>query len=423
MIFCYKFLTFFFYPIFILIIYFRKLFNKEHKKRYKEKLFSNFFNPRKIKSKKLLWFHAASVGEVQSIFPMIIKLKEINKEIEFLITTVTLSAGNLVQEKFYKSHYIHHRYFPVDVNFLIKKFLNDWSPDLILFVDSEIWPNLILESKRRNIPSIIINGRIRKRSFQNWMLFPQFAKKVFSKFSLCLTASKESKKYFKELNVKNIKYIGNLKLASFTKPEKTKNLDKILNKNKIWCAASTHAGEELLCLKTHIELKKIYENLLTIIVPRHISRTNEIKNLCNELNLSFQVLNNNKDLIKKKNEIILVNYFGGLSKFFSYSKSVFIGKSTLINLKENSGQNPIEAAKLGCKIYHGPYVNNFKEIYELFDSLNISKRIVDANELAKRLIVDLRGHKKNVNMINKSLNKLGKNVLNKSVGEINKLIL
>ena len=423
MIFIYKFLTFFFYPIFVLIIFLRKLVNKEHKKRYKEKLFSYYFNPKKIKKKKLLWFHAASVGEVQSIFPIIIELKKRNKKLEFLITTVTLSAGNLVQEKFSASSCVHHRYFPIDVDFLIKKFLNAWRPNLILFVDSEIWPNLIFETKRRNIPSIIINGRITKKSFRNWMLLPQFSKKIFNKFSLCLTASKEAKKYFKDLNVRNVKYIGNLKLSSSTQLEKTKNFDKILIKNRIWCAASTHEGEELLCLKTHINLKKIYKNIITILVPRHINRISEIKKLCDELNLSSQILNGKRDSIKNKNEIILINYFGGLPKYFHHAKSVFIGKSTLINLKENSGQNPIEAAKLGCKIYHGPYVNNFKEIYELFNSLNISEQIIDDRELTKKLIIDLKSRKKNVNMINGSLNKLGKNVLNKSIKEINKFIL
>ena len=124
-----------------------------------------------------MWFHAASVGEVQSIFPIIIELKKRNKKLEFLITTVTLSAGNLVQEKFSASSCVHHRYFPIDVDFLIKKFLNAWRPNLILFVDSEIWPNLIFETKRRNIPSIIINGRITKKSFRNWMLCLNFQKK------------------------------------------------------------------------------------------------------------------------------------------------------------------------------------------------------------------------------------------------------
>ena len=116
--------------------------------------------------------------------------------------------------------------------------------------------------------------------------------------------------------------------------------------------------------------------------------------MCDELNLSSQILNGKRDSIKNKNEIILINYFGGLPKYFHHAKSVFIGKSTLINLKENSGQNPIEAAKLGCKIYHGPYVNNFKEIYELFNSLNISEQIIDDRELTKKLIIDLKVAKK-----------------------------
>ena len=149
MIFCYSFFTFFFYPILVLIIYFRKLINKEDQKRYKEKIFfSSFFSKRKNGS-RLVWFHAASIGEVQSIFPIITRLNKTKRNLEFLITTVTLSAGNLVEKKFSKNYNIHHRYFPIDVKFLIKKFLDVWKPNLILFVDSEIWPNLILEIKKQ----------------------------------------------------------------------------------------------------------------------------------------------------------------------------------------------------------------------------------------------------------------------------------
>ena len=159
MIFIYRFLTIFFYPIFIILIYFRKLLNKEDHYRYKEKIFPSNFSPDKDNNKKLIWFHAASIGEVQSIFPLIQKLNDEKKNLEFLITTVTLSAGNIVKKKLKKYKNIKHRYFPLDVNFLIKSFLNKWKPDLIIFIDSEIWPNLIFEIKNPN--KLIISGSIR----------------------------------------------------------------------------------------------------------------------------------------------------------------------------------------------------------------------------------------------------------------------
>ena len=237
MILCYRFLTIFFYPVFIVIIFFRKFFNKEDKKRYKEKIFSTSFSPVNRKQKKLIWFHAASIGEVQSIFPVVSKLNKENENLDFLITTVTLSSGILVNKKFKNNQNIYHRYFPIDVIFLVRKFLDEWRPDLVLFVDSEIWPNFILEIDKREIKSAVINARITKKSFNKWMLVPRLAKKIFNSFELCLAASMESKKYLKKLNAKNLKYYGNLKLSSSVKFKEVKDKNKIIFKNrKIWCA-------------------------------------------------------------------------------------------------------------------------------------------------------------------------------------------
>jgi len=422
MIFCYSFFTFFFYPILVLIIYFRKLINKEDQNRYKEKIFFSSLSPKRKSGSKLVWFHAASIGEVQSIFPIITRLNKTKRNLEFLITTVTLSAGDLVEKKFGKNHNIHHRYFPIDVKFLIKKFLDVWKPNLILFVDSEIWPNLILEIKKQKISSIIINGRITKKSFDRWMLVSRFAKKIFNTFDLCLASSNESKKYLKKLNAKNIKHIGNIKLSTSVDLNKIKNQNEnIFNKKRVWCAASTHEGEEFLCLRAHINLKKVYRNLLTVIIPRHINRTNDISKLCAGLDLNFQVLTSTT-FIKKDKEVIIVNSFGALQQYFKYSKSVFIGKSTLSRFKQVGGQSPIEAAKLGCKIYHGPYVYNFKEIYKLFKSYKICKKIKSGKDLTKKLMIDLKSPKSNHHITNNKINNLGKRILNNTTKEINKFL-
>ena len=423
MLIIYRFITFFFFFLFIITIFLRKILNKEDKSRYKEKIFSKYFFPRKQKKKKLIWFHAASIGEVQSIFPIISKLKKNNKNFEFLITTVTLSAGRLVHKKYINTFDVNHRYFPIDVRFLVKIFLDEWRPFLILFVDSEIWPNLISEIKARNISSVLINGRITKKSFKRWIIVSSLAKEIFNTFDLCLSSSKESMKYLRQLSVRNLKYIGNIKLASQLAEEPGDKKNKnIFNKKKVWCAASTHEGEEIFCLKTHVNIKKIYKNLITIIIPRHINRSNEINLLCKKFDLNSQILNNNQSIDKRK-EIIIINSFGSLPRYFKYSKSVFIGKSTLKKLDQVGGQNPIEAAKLGCKIYHGPYVYNFKEIYELFKSYKIAEQIKDEKDFYNKLIEDLKKPKIKNNKINKIIDRLGKKILNDSVKEINKLLI
>ena len=166
MISIYRFVSTFLYPILILLIFFRKLINKEDKARYKEKIFPSSFSIIKKKNYDLIWFHAASIGEVQSIFPIIKKLNSNKKNFQFLITTVTLSSGKLVQAEFKDYENIIHRYFPLDVNFLSKKFLALWRPKIVFFVDSEIWPNLILNIADEKIPLAIINGRITSKTFK-----------------------------------------------------------------------------------------------------------------------------------------------------------------------------------------------------------------------------------------------------------------
>ncbi len=423
MILCYRFITIFFYPIIICVIYIRKFLNKEDKKRFKEKIFSNYFFPLRRKKRKLIWFHAASIGEVQSILPVILRLNKEKNNLDFLITTVTLSSGNLINKKLVNYKNIYHRYFPVDVFFLVKKFLDIWSPDLVLFVDSEIWPNFILEIRKRKIKSVLINGRLAKKSFNRWMLLPSLAKKIFNSFDLCLASSMESKKYFQKLNVKNLKYYGNLKFSAAVKYKKIINKNqKVLRQKKIWCAASTHKGEEQICLKAHINLKKIYENLITVIIPRHVNRSSEIQNLCNQLKLKSQILNQNSS-IKKDKEIVIINYFGSLPKYFHFSKSVFIGKSLISELKQVSGQNPIEAVKMGCKVYHGPFVYNFKEIYNLLKSWGIAKQINNEDDLSKKILLDFKNAKNSKNIVIKKITYLGDGILNNTLKEVQNLII
>ena len=423
MIFIYRLITISLYPFLIILIYLRKLFNKEDHNRYKEKIFISKFLPDRDKKKQLIWFHAASIGEVQSIFPLIKKLNNEKKNLEFLITTVTLSSGNIVKKKYVDYKNIKHRYFPLDVNFLVKSFLNKWKPNLVIFIDSEIWPNLIFEIKKRKIPIALINGRITKKTFNKWMLISKFAKQIFNSFDLCLASSKESETNLKTLSVKNLMYIGNIKFSG--EIEKKDLVDKnleILKKKTFWCAASTHKGEENICLKTHINLKKTYNDLVTIIVPRHIKRCIEISDLCNKYNLSSQILND-KELIKNEREIIIINSFGALSKFYNYSKSVFIGKSMIKKLEKVSGQNPIEAAKLRCKIYHGPYVYNFKEIYDLLKSYEISEEVNDEKELYEKLNRDLKKSEYDEDKTANIIKNMGQKILDETTKEINKFLI
>ena len=411
MILIYRILTNILYPVIILIIYLRKFYNKEHKNRYKEKIFSSKFNIKKDKNSKLIWFHAASIGEFKSIIPIIYQLNKSNNKFHFLITTTTLSSGNLASVELDKILNAEHRYFPLDVPFLIDKFLNLWKPTRIFLVDSEVWPNLILKAKKYKIPIAIINARLTSKSFQRWMIFPKIAKKIFGIFDLCICSNNETKDYFEKLGLKKVYFKGNIKLIDQINVSKIKNLNhQTLLTRRFWFAASTHKEEETFCLKTHLKLKEKFKDVLTIIAPRHIDRSLDIKLLAEKLNLKVQILNKG-DIISENKELIIINYFGSLQSYFKYAKSVFIGKSMIKKLIHDGGQNPIEAAKLNCKVYHGPYVYNFEEIYKILKMNNISKKINDYHELSDCLLTDLELTKKNIEQISDPLKGLGQKTL------------
>ena len=418
----YRCLTILLFPLAQLLIFFRAIFNKEDKLRYKEKIFSSAFRPSRNFKRKLYWFHVASVGEFISILPLIEEINSSVKSIDFLITSVTLSSSRLLERKLGKYNNITHRFFPLDTKMLAGRFLNFWKPDLAFFVDSEIWPNFLFEIKENKIPLILINGRITKKTFNRWRLFPNFAKKVFNNFDLCLASSEESKKNLEKLQIKNIIYIGNLKFSVKNKIEYLNDANIIkLKKFKTWCAASTHKGEELIILRSHIEIKKKYSNILTVIIPRHIDRVSYIKNLSEKFNLNSQILNEN-DTINTNTEILIINSFGFLSKYFNYCKNIFIGKSLIKKLELVGGQNPIEAAKSGCKIFHGPYVYNFKEVYDLLKVYGFSHQVNNETELSKIVVASLENPTKIDEQQIDLLNTHGDNILKETIKELDKFI-
>ena len=386
MIFLYRFLTFVFFPFFIIITYFRKFKGKEDKLRFKEKI--SVKETQLPENKKVIWMHAASIGETNSILPLIKEIIKQDDKIFVLLTTTTFSSSQLIKKKKLNRNNFQHRFFTLDVKFLVNRFLNHWRPELVIFVDSEVWPNYLLEIAKRKIPLILINGRITMKTFKRWKAIPSFSRKIFSLYDLCLSSSKESEENLKSLGAKNVKYFGNLKFCP-TNPN-TDNIDNLkvsLNNNLIWCAASTHPGEEEIILNTHIKLKEKNKKVITIIIPRHISRSDEIFTLCEKFNLNGKIINSFPE-INNKNEVYIVNSIGEMTKYFYNCKSIFVGKSFSKKLIEVGGQNPLEPAKCGCKIYHGPFVSNFKEIYDFLRNKNISHLVTDAVNLSEYLLKD-----------------------------------
>lgn len=409
---------FFFYRILInlilllspIIILIRLLQIKEDPLRFKEKL--GFYSKKKLKG-KLIWFHGASVGEILSVIPLIEKLEK-NKQIkQILITSNTLSSSKILSRLKLKKTI--HQFLPIDTDYNTNKFLSYWDPSIAIFIDSEIWPNLITNIKKKSISLMLINARITKKSFTKWNFFPSSAKKLFQNFDMCLSSSLESKNYLKLLGAKKISYIGNLK---FTQSEKTadelsSNIKKFFLTRKIWCASSTHELEEKICANIHKKLKIKYKNLLTVIIPRHIHRTKKIIKEIKELNLKIH-LHDSRKKIDKETDIYLVNSFGQTQSFFKACKTVFLGGSII----EHGGQNPLEAAKYGCQILHGPNVWNFKEIYNLLEVHGVSNKITTTKQLSLK-VEQIFNSKKNSKKLQLKIKILGNKILESTLNEIN----
>ena len=413
MIIIYRILINFIFLLTPIILIIRLIKKKESITRFKEKFC--FFSEKKGKG-KLLWFHGASVGELQSVVPLLQKLEK-NKEIKnILITTNTLSSSIVVKKLNFKK--VIHQFFPIDTNYHSKKFLNYWKPSVAFFIDSEIWPNTIINLEKNKIPIIVLNGRITKKTFERWNYFSKFSNFIFNKINLCLSSSKISLKYFKKLGVKNLKYLGNLKFSQSENEKiiKFNNLNKILKHKKIWCASSTHYNEELFCGLTHKKLKKKYKNILTIIIPRHVERIEEIKSELLKLNLNISTYKSKKK-INDKIDIYIIDAYGKTKSVYNFCKNVFLGGS-IIN---HGGQNPLEATRYGCNILHGPNVENFSEIYSYLNKLKLSSKINNHSQLSAKL--DKLFSKQNNSKINqKKLKKIGEKILVNTHREVYKFI-
>ena len=412
---------FFLYQIFVIIllilspviIFFRILKKKEDPKRFKEK----FCLPSKKRvAGSLIWFHGSSVGELLSVIPLIYELEK-NKSInQILITSSTLSSAQIFKKfKFKKTI---HQFFPIDCIIYSYKYINYWKPTIAIFIESEIWPSIFKVLNKKNTPLLLLNARITKKTFNKWNYIKSFSNSIFKNISKAYPQNNETSKYLKKLNVSKVRKIGNLKFINNKQDnfiKLNKNLLKNLKGRKIWCASSTHVGEEIICSEVHINLKKKYKNLLTIINPRHIHRTDKIAQAIKSLKLNV-VLHSSHPKIIKNTDIYLVDTYGETKKFYQLSNIIFMGKS----LVGNGGQNPLEPAMLGATVLHGQNIDNFTETYKLLDKMKITQMVKNTNQLTSLVnkLMIRPNNKKNYLKIEK----IGKKILNETKDEINSLL-
>jgi 3-deoxy-D-manno-octulosonic-acid transferase len=365
---------------------------------------------------RLVWVHAASVGESISVLPLIKLLGEKYQDVNFLITSGTVTSAKLVENNM--PNRAIHQYVPVDVLPYVKRFLKCWQPNLAIFVESEIWPNLITQTAKY-CSLIMVNGHISSKSFNSWNKNKELARDVFSMFSLCLTQSQVDLQRLVALGAKNVKCVGNIKYdspAQTADPTKMAEISAQIGNRTLWVAASTHKEddtcEEKIVAITHIELKEKHPDILTIIVPRHPSRKDEILAELLPLGLNIAVRSHG-DVIDNNTDIYLADTLGELGLFYRLAKIVFVGGS----LVKRGGHNPLEPARLECAIIVGVYTFNFMEIMQEFNEKNAALVVSSQQDLVIAINNLLADQQKISQLANSALK-----LVSEKTGIINKVI-
>ena len=326
----------------------------------------------------LVWFHAASVGEVNAAMPVIEAIAKSRPDIRVLLSTATVTSARLARMRLPKGAL--HQYVPLDRRRYMNRFLDHWRPDLTVLVESEIWPNLVLETKARKIPLLLINGRMSTSSFKAWRRRPGLSRPIFSSFDIVLAQNDVLAERFAQLGATDAREAGNLKADAPPPPvdETGKaELAAAFSNRPLWLAASTHPGEEDVIGAAHSLIKKALPDLATIIVPRHPERGKAVAEMLRGQGLNV-TLRSSGALPDHQTDIYVADTIGELGLFYALAPVAFIGGS----LVKHGGQNPVEAIKLGSAVLSGPNVHNFRDAYGELLKAGGAKEVVDAESLA-----------------------------------------
>src|SRR5215471_498666 len=327
----------------------------------------------------MVWIHGASVGEVLASAELIERLRAL--DIRILLTSGTVTSAAIVAKRFPPD--IIHQYVPYDSPRYVARFLDHWQPSLALFIESDLWPNLILSAAARRLPMVLINGRMSPRSFPRWRMARNTISALLGQFEACLAQSDTDAERFAALGARNVITTGNLKLDVPAPPADPAKLEKLMAMTRgrpIIAAASTHPGEEEILLDTHRRLASFFPGLLSVIVPRHPDRGDAVAGLVASSGLRF-MQRSREGLPAANTDIYIADTLGELGLFYRLAPIVFMGGSLI----PHGGQNPIEAIKLGAAIVHGPHVFNFSDVYEALDGAGGAKQADTQENLVKQL--------------------------------------
>lgn len=326
----------------------------------------------------LLWFHAASVGETNAILPLIHTLRRERPELGILLTTVTVTSSRIAASRLPTGAI--HQFVPLDTPAFVARFMDHWRPDMALFTESEIWPNLILAARERGVPLALLNARMSDRSFRRWQKMPGLSRPLFSRFDIVLAQSAQLAKRLGKLGAPKVIAAGNLKFDAPPPPVDGAELARLRAATRgrmVFLAASTHPGEDEAVLEAHRRLRLRHPQLLTIIVPRHPERGPDIAALARAERLTARLRSAGESL-DAETQVYVSDTIGELGLYYSLAPFAFIGGS----LVPHGGQNPIEAVKLGAGVITGPHWYNFREVYQAIAEKGGCRFVTGAGELA-----------------------------------------
>ena len=373
--------TFIFSVLSYLIIYLRLWSGKEDKDRFKEKLGEY---ERARPNSKLIWFHGASVGETLSIIGLIKEITKINDKLEFLITSGTKTSSQVLSMRMPKNAV--HQFVPMDTPRAVKLFLKHWRPDFAIWVESEIWPRLLIETSKTKIPMWLVNGSMSLRSYKKWRYVPLSMQYLYNKFEKIYLRDERSAGFLNQLGLssENFTVYGSLKAdqekLEFRKSD-LKEVKKSLKDKRVWLAASTHAGEEETVLKAHKHLLEVDKDIFLVLVPRHPERGKELMKLARSLNLNSSLRSKSRK-INSTDQVHIGDTLGELGLWYELTHVSFIGGS----ITKNGGHNPYEAILADTFIIHGPETFNFEEIYRQLDERNFGKKIINSKQLFQEVL-------------------------------------
>lgn len=365
---------------------------------------------------KLIWIHAASIGEANSALTYIRHFKKKHPDMKVLLTTITLTSARMFREKVNAIPGCCHQFVVADVPGWVNRFLDYWQPSSVMFLESEIWPNIVNELHKRNIPMYLLNARLSDKSFENWKRAKDFMHNILLKFNKILAQSRDDTEKFKYFGTDNVVQIDNLKYANSVLPCDEGVLEafrSFCSGRHIFTAVSTHEGEEEVILRAH-KLMNREMPVTTIIIPRHIQRVPKIIEMAGKLNLTCSIKSAAVKGYLAQSDIFIIDTYGEVGTFCRLAQVTFIGGS-LVNL---GGHNILEPAALGKVVLHGPYMSNFSEIAENLHKLNVAYEVKNAEDIA-RICLQMF---KNPELLKEISETIPEKVQNKSLEQIDNLV-